>query len=52
MPEAFSGNMNNRHDNMNIYLQHMPNKKTDASRNISVCRRHLSRLVHICSRVS
>lgn len=47
MPEIFSENMNNRYDNMNTCLQHMPHKKTDASRNVSVCRRHLSRLVHI-----
>lgn len=47
MSEAFSENMNNRYDNMNTCLQHMQHKKTDASRNNSVCRRHLSRLVHI-----
>ena len=47
MPEAFSENMNNRYDNMNTCLQQMQHKKTDASRNNSVCRRHLSRLVHI-----
>lgn len=47
MPEIFSENMNNRYDNLNIRFQHMQYKKTDASRNNSVCRRHLSRLVHI-----
>lgn len=47
MPEAFSENMNNQYDNLNIRFQHMQHKKTDTSRNNSVCRRHLSRLVHI-----
>ena len=47
MPETFSENMNNRYDNLNIRFQYMQHKKTDASRNVSVCRRHLSRLVHI-----